>query len=151
MRKTGVSVARCTSLSRRLSRISIDCKCCRPSVGFGVSVNWISPPCQTIAKSSLRFSHDSIRRDDRADVLAIERPCQIAALQPVDYLNRAAIGRSWQQLQNTALDDHILQVELGQFGHRDLRNKLGAAILLRVGGVKAVFVFDEDHRLRSED
>src|SRR6266571_6973457 len=82
MRTTGVSVADITRLSSRLSRISIEWTWWRPSAGIsaigdgGVNDDMVGP---------------RLRGDDRPHGLAIERAGQIASLQSIDNLDRAAV------------------------------------------------------------
>src|SRR5918998_3738726 len=79
MRTTGDSVEAMTSLSRRLSRISIDSTWWRRSF---VSVIVYSTPERIVAVS--------VRGDDGPDLLSFERPREVALDETVDDLDGAA-------------------------------------------------------------
>ena len=54
------------------------------------------------------------------------------------------------QVQHGAFHDQVIKVASEQLLHADPRNELGARILLRVLGVEAILVLDEDHLARTE-
>src|ERR1041384_3540415 len=87
----------------------------------------------------------SLSGDDCADMLSIERPRQITALESVDDLNRPLVSCVLHELKDAALYDHVLQIELLKFGYANLRDKLRIAVLLRIGGEQSSFILHEDH------
>src|SRR5216684_3730854 len=125
---TGVSVEDITCLSSRLSRISIDSTWRRVST------------CSFMAQTSCSGGNDG------ADRLAVERAAQVALLQAVDDLHRAAVLGVLHELEHGPLQDHVAKVELQKLVDRDPGNELGVLVLFRVGRVQALLVLDVDHR-----
>src|SRR5436305_5160925 len=98
MRKTAPSVERSTPRSRRLSRMRRERTWWR---GLG--------PSDMGFVGSVMVS--SIRGDDGAHALAFEGAGEVAGHQAVDDLDRAADGRVFHEVEDGALDDHVLKVE----------------------------------------
>src|SRR5690554_2249339 len=130
IRNTGTSVRRCTSGSSRLSRISSDSRCRR----------WSGTP------AAVR----SVTGDQRPHVLAVEGARDVARFQAVDHLDAAAVPGALHEVQHRPLDDDVLRVELLQLADRDPGDEGGVRVLLRVGGVEALLVLDEDHAPGTE-
>src|SRR6266568_5105947 len=89
--------------------------------------------------------------DDRPHVLAIERAGQIASIQAVDDLDRAAILGIPHELKHSMLKDDVAEVEPLELLDSDLWDELRIAVLFRIGRVETVFVLDVDHRARPQD
>src|SRR5207302_1802684 len=75
----------------------------------------------------------------------------IARLQPVDDLDRAGVAGAQHQLYHAALHDQVVQVALDQLLAADPGDELCLRVLLRIGGVEAVFILNEDHRAAAKD
>jgi hypothetical protein len=95
-----------------------------------------------------RFS--SARGDDGADVLAGERAAEIARDEAIHDLHLADVTCRGEQIEHREFEDRVVQPLRLHLGDRDLRDEGGTLRGLRVGGVEAVFVFHEDHRLAAE-
>src|ERR671917_2355452 len=134
MRTTGDSVEAMTSLSRRLSRISIDSTWWRRSF---VSVIVYSTPGRIVAVS--------IRGDDGPDLLSFKHPREVALDETVDDLDGAAVLRVRHQLQHGVLHHHVGKIHLPQLIERDARDELRVRILLRIGRIEPILVLDVDH------
>src|SRR5688572_12053968 len=84
-------------------------------------------------------------------MLSIECSRQITAFESVDDLNRALVSGVFQELEDAALYDDVLQIELLQFAYGNRRDELRIAILLRIGRVQTSFVLHENHGPGSQD
>src|SRR5205823_3253981 len=80
----------------------------------------------------------SSRRDDRADIFALQRREHLAALEAVDDLQLLAPARTRQVVDDDALDDQVGQVARGELARGDPRDVRRLRILLRIVGVQAV-------------
>src|SRR5438552_4809339 len=89
--------------------------------------------------------------DDRPHVLAIDRAGQIASLQAVDDLDRAAVLGVPHELEHSMFEDYVGEVQLLELLDSDLGNELRITLLFRIGRVETLFVLDVDHRARSPD
>src|SRR4051794_13889833 len=90
-------------------------------------------------------------RDDRADILAFESREDLARLEAVDDLQLLAPARAGQVVDHDALEDEVIEVAIDQLLGRDPRDVRGGRLLLRIVGVQAVFILDEDRALRAQE
>src|SRR5260370_7437806 len=80
--------------------------------------------------------------DDRPHVLAIERAGQIASLQAVDDLDRAAILGIPHELKHSMLKDDVAEVEPLELLDSDLLDELRIPVLFRSGLVDPFFLLN---------
>src|SRR4051812_16488446 len=93
----------------------------------------------------------TLRRDDRADILSLERGQHLTGLETVDDLQLPAPLRARQVLDDDALDDDVGQAARCQLLRGDPRDVRRGRRLLRIVGVEAVLVLDEDRAARAEE
>src|SRR3954452_25122744 len=92
-----------------------------------------------------------LRRDDRSNILSLECSEHLTGLEAVDDLQLLAPACARQVVDDDALDDDIGQVALDQLPGGDPRDVRGGGVLLRIVGVEAVLVLDEDRAARAEE
>src|SRR5262245_48644598 len=96
-------------------------------------------------QSERRHGWPPLRGDDRAYGLAVERAGQIASLQAIDDLDRAAMLGIPHELEHSMLKDDIGEVELLELLDGNLGDEFRVTVLFRISGVEALFVLDIDH------
>jgi hypothetical protein len=90
------------------------------------------------------------RGDDGADVLTSERAGQIAGNEAIHDLHLADLACRLEQVQHTEFEDRVVQPLGFHLGYRNLWDQRRVLRGLRVRGVEAVLILDEDHRLAAE-